>query len=139
MGAGRPPKDAKAWYKAAAARMVRENLSLRDAARESGVEISLEEAATLSKRQAWQRVMYEARREYYTELGGDPGRTKQTVVGQMVLAAQKLMDEGEWDKAAQVNEKVAKIMGWVGEESEVNVFAGLSQKDLDEVKKSIGV
>jgi hypothetical protein len=138
MAQGRPPKDSEPWFERVAARMVRENESLRVAALAEGLDLTPEEAVAAAKRRAFQKVLWQARLAYYNEVGSDPGRTKQTVLGQMILAAQKLMEADEWEKAALVNEKIARVAGWMGAEAEQNVFVGLSQKDIDEVKKQMG-
>jgi len=51
--------------------------------------------------------------------------------------SQKLEEEGEYDKAAEVLLKIAKIRGWVGPENQVSIFGELSQSDLDGIRKKI--
>lgn len=55
----------------------------------------------------------------------------------MINLSQKLEDEGEHDKAAEVLFKIAKMTGWVGPESTVSVFGELSQRDLDAIRTKL--
>jgi hypothetical protein len=48
-----------------------------------------------------------------------------------------LMREGEYDKAAAAIEKLGKLEGWVGGDSNVNVFAGLSARDIAEARERL--
>ena len=70
-------------------------------------------------------------------IANDPTRTKSVVLGQLVVLADKLTREGEYDKAAGVLEKLAKLEGWQGADSNVNIFAGLTAKDIAEARARI--
>lgn len=131
------PKNAAVWYEKAAELMVRQGLHLRQAALEVGTAITQEETLRIGRTKEFQKVLWAERRKYYQELADNPERTKITALGRLELIIERLLEEGEWEKAAEVQLKSAKIAGWVGPEGNVTVFAGLSDKELQEVKRRV--
>jgi hypothetical protein len=126
------------WFQEVAGMMARESsLTLRQAALRLGLAMSPEEAQLFERRKEFQRILLAEQIKYYDELGSDPRRTKNVLLGQMVYAIQKLLDESAWDKALAGGIQLAKVAGWVGAESEVNIIEGLSQKDLEEVRAKL--
>jgi len=55
----------------------------------------------------------------------------------MIILAEKLMHEGEHEKAGNLLEKICKIEGWTGVDTNVNIFAGLTMKDIQDAKARI--
>ena len=64
-------------------------------------------------------------------------RTKEAVLGRQEFLIQKLIESGDYDKAAQANVKLAQMEGWTGADSQVTIFAGLTAKDIEEAKKRL--
>ena len=133
----RKGKKEELWFQKAAELMVRESKSLLQAVNEIGVPLSAQEAETFARRKAFQRVLWTVRQSFFQEVGSDPTHTKEATVGQMALLAAKLTQDGDYDKAADVLFKVAKMEDWVGAQSNINIFANLTERDLQEIKKTL--
>lgn len=117
--------------------MVREAKSFKEAITQLGVPLTTAEAENVSRRSTFRKLLARARDRFYLEVGSNPGLTKDKVSGQMQALADKLEAEGESDKAAEVLFKLSKLKGWIGEAGNVNVFAGLTQKDIDEMRAKL--
>ena len=72
--------------------IVRQILSLRQAAQQLGQEITPQQADNIQGRRRFQDALEEARLAYYAEVGGNPRLTKDAVVGQLFVLAQRLAD-----------------------------------------------
>lgn len=131
------PLDLKDWHLEAIALMAQSGCSLIQAATELGVKCSHEEAATLLRRLSFQRLLWEARHRYFASLGSDPNFKKDTAIGKLLGLAQKLEEVEKFDAAAEVVFKIAKMSGWVGPESTVNVFGELKDSDLRAIRESL--
>ena len=115
--------------------IVRRILTLRQAAQQLGVPITPQQADNIWGRRRFQDALEEARLKYYTEVGSNPRLTKDVVVGQLFVLAQRLTEDREDAKAADSLLKLAKIQGWIaGEGSDKPVFANLTQDDIDRVR-----
>jgi len=125
------------WVQQAAELMVRQGLSLRQAAMELDNPITVEEATALEKSKSFQKMLWAVRHQWYGEIAATVGRDKTSTIGQLQLLAQKLMDQGDYDKAAEVLFKVIRTEGWAGNEATVNVFSGLSAKDFEAIRKKL--
>jgi len=130
-------RDSFAWKQRAAEQMARQGMGMRQAAQEQGMALTAEEAEGLFRQKVFQRLLWIERNKYYKELASDPNRTKQSAIGLMWLSIQKLAEQGDWDKALEGLLKLAKVEGWVGAEGQTNVFATLSAKDFEEIKKEM--
>lgn len=117
--------------------IVRESKSLKEAVTQLGIPLTTSECENLARRASFQRLIRAARNRYRAEVASDPGRNKQSTIGLFQILVEKLVEEGELDKAAEVLFKLAKVENWVGDGGTVNVFAGLTQKDLDEMRAKI--
>jgi len=131
------PYTPPAWYRPAAELMARNSLSLKQAVSELKVQITPEECELVSRRKEFQQILREERNKFHTEVADQPGRNKSTALGMMQVAIEKLMVEGEWDKAVAAIEKLAKLEGWVGSDSNINIFSGLTARDIAEAKERI--
>ena len=118
--------------------MVREGKSLKEAVTDLGIPLTTQDCVNIAKRASFLALVRKAKSEYHTEVGTDPALTKDKVVGQLQILADRLTDKGEDDKAAQVLERLAKIRNWIGETGSVNIFSGLTQRDIDEMKAKLG-
>jgi len=125
------------WHLEAADLMARTGCSLAGAVTELGRIVSLEECNKILKRSTFQRVLWESRHRFFSELGSNPNYKKETAIGKLLALAEKLETEGKFDSAAEVVFKIAKMNGWTGPESTVNVFGELSQKDIDSIRKKL--
>lgn len=117
--------------------MVRNNLSLKSAALEIGHPLDPDEAEKVSRRREFQEILRVERNKYFAGVANDPTRTKSTVLGKMTVLADKLISEGEHDKAAVVLEKLAKMEGWSGNEGNINIFSGLTARDIAEARERL--
>lgn len=131
------PSYCPAWFVQVAERMVSGGASFLQAAVELGIPVDPDEADATSRRKEFQSILRSERNKYLQGVANDPTLTKSVVVGFLYTLAVKLEREGEHDKAAGVLEKLAKLAGWQGAESNVNVFAGLTAKDIAEARSRI--
>lgn len=128
---------AEDWWVGACQYMARTGVSLQEAATALGVQISNEDAYKVLRRAGFNRILWQERHRYFNELASDPNFKKETLIGKMIVLAQRLTEEGQHDKAAEVLFKIAKMQGFVGPESTVSVFGELSQKDLDALREQV--
>lgn len=132
-----PTVPEQSWFQRAAEKMIREEKSLYHVAQELELQFTSRECENIGRTKAFQRVLWEERTKYHKELANDPNRNKNSLVGNMLLAAEKLMAEGKYDKAAEALFKVARIEGYVGAESQVTVIGSLSQADIEKAREEI--
>lgn len=125
------------WHYEAIQLMARSGCSLKQAATELAVPVTNEECNLISRRASFVRLLWSSRHQYFAELASDPNFKKDTLVGKFLSLAQKLEEEGQHDKSAEVLFKAAKAMGWIGPESTVSVFGELSQRDLDAIRDKV--
>lgn len=125
------------WQIEAIQLMARTGCSLKQAATELAIPVTNEECNLVSRRASFTRLLWSSRHQYFAELASDPNFKKDTLVGKFLALAQKLEEEGQHDKAAEVLFKAAKAMGWIGPESTVSVFGELSQRDLDAIRDKV--
>jgi hypothetical protein len=131
------PATVEAWLPDAIELMAQNGCSLREATMQLGIAITSEEALVIERRKSFNRAIWEARHRYFNDLASNPNWKKDTAIGKLMSLAQKLEDEGDHDKAAEVLFKAAKMAGWVGPESTVSVFGELSQRDLDAIRETV--
>lgn len=125
------------WLLEAAQLMAQTGCSLSQAATHLQKIVSVDECNTILRRATFQRVLFEARHRWFSELGSNPNYKKETAIGKLLALAEKLEIEGKFDSAAEVVFKIAKMNGWTGPESTVNVFGELSQRDIDNIRKKL--
>src|SRR5256885_17176406 len=97
------------WHLEAADLMARTGCSLSNAVTQLGLIKSVDECNALLRRATFQRVLWEARHRYFSELGSNPNYKKETAIGKMLSLAEKLEVEGKFDSAAEAVIKVAKM------------------------------
>jgi hypothetical protein len=116
--------------------MVRQNLTLRQAAQQLGEEITPQQADNIQGRIRFQDALEEARMTYYAEIGSNPRLTKDAVVGQLYKLAERLANDREDYKAADSLLKLAKVQGWLSGEDykDKPVYANLTQADIDRLR-----
>ena len=127
------------WIPQACELMVKYDLSLKQAAAELGQDISAEEAEALKNRKLFKELLEQKRLAHYSEIGSNPKLTKEAVVGMIFKLAERLANDREDFKSADALLKLAKMQGWVGAEPDSlwKIFSGLSQADINEVRKRL--
>jgi hypothetical protein len=135
----RKPEKLEPWMFDAIELVVRQILTLRQAAQQLGVDITPQQADNIQGRLRFQDALEEARLKYYAAVGANPRLTKDAVVGQLFMLAQRLAADGEDAKAADALLKLAKVQNWTsGEEyKDKPVLGNLSQADIDRLRAEI--
>lgn len=131
------PDTLEDWHIDLITYMVRHGVSLKHAATELGKEITNEEAHLLLRWSSFNRRLWAERHRFHAELAKDPAFGKDSIAGKFMVQCQKLEEEGDFAKASDVLYKLAKLMGYIGPDSQVSVFGSLSQADLDEIRKKV--
>src|SRR5882672_3540459 len=128
----RKPEPLEPWMLEAINLIVRRILTLRQAAQQLGVDVTPQQADNIQGRVRFQDALEEARLKYYAEIGGNPRLTKDAVVGQLFVLAQRLTADGEDAKAADALLKLAKVQNWTSGEDykDKPVYANLTQADI---------
>lgn len=132
-----PAIDEKPWFQPAAELMAREGLTLAEAATRLSEPITKIEASSIFRTKIFQRLLRAERLRYHAEVGRDPDWGKSTAMGILIDCAQKLFAEGQFDKAAEVILKATKLAGWLGNDTQVTVFNGLTAKDFEKIRANI--
>jgi hypothetical protein len=130
-------KEEKPWWAPAAELMAREGLTLAESVTRLGVAINTIEARNTFRSAQFQRLLLTTRNRHFREVGTNAEWSKKTAVGQLLECAAALFARGEFDKCAEVILKATKIEGWVGEAGNVNVFAGMTGRDLDQIRAKL--
>jgi hypothetical protein len=131
------PRFCPAWFVQAAEVMVRESYNLKQAASQIGHPLDPDEAEKVERRRDFQDILRIEKNKFYAAVANDPSRSKSSAIGKMEVLIDCLMREGEYDKAAAAIEKLGKLEGWVGGDSNVNVFAGLTARDIAEARERL--
>jgi len=107
------------------------------AATELDLGLTSEECVRVTKNKIFQKLLRGERTKVYNELARDPQRSKDTLVGQAIHSIAKLMEAEQYDKALTGILSLAKIEGFVGSDTNINVFSGLSTKEMADLKAKI--
>ena len=126
------------WYADCADTMIREDRSMFYYVCERGLGLTQRECENVVRTKAFQEIYRTRRNLYYRELANDPTLTKSAAKGHLMFVITKLIETGAYDKAGTQIMNLAKLEGWTSDQASVNVFADLSQKDLDALKKKFG-
>jgi hypothetical protein len=117
--------------------MVRNGSSLKVAALELGITLSPAEVERMGRRRDFQDILRVEQNKYFAMVANDPSRTKSVALGRMWVSAEALARDGEHDKAVQALERISKVEGWIGPENNVNIFAGLTAKEIENARKEL--
>lgn len=131
------PKRESSWYEKAADLMSKSGISLIQACFELNIPILQSEAEAHFHSDAFQIVLRNARARIYGDVANDPGHNKRTLIGKLLFSAERLMEKGAFDKAAEVLHKIAKVEGWDQSNTNLTVIGDLTQKDLDDLKRKL--
>lgn len=132
-----PINPEQPWHQPVAEMMAREGITLREAATRLRVPIGTEDAGNLFRSKQFQRILRAERNRYFLEVGQDVEWRRKTAIGMLLHCVKQLMEAGEFDKAAEVILKASRVEGWLGAETQVSVFNGLNQKDIDSLRTKI--
>jgi hypothetical protein len=125
------------WWRPAAEVMVREHMTLAEAATRLHIPITKDIASKVFRSKQFSALLRVETLRFYAEVGRNPEWSRKTAIGQLLTCIQNLMDEGEFDKAAEVILKATKVEGWLGNETQVTVFNGLSAADLERIRTKL--
>lgn len=125
------------FYSKLAQYMVREDKNCWQASVELELGLTQDECVDIMKNSMFQTILRSERMKLYNELAQNPMRTKHTLIGQAVVCVEKLMEAEQYEKAMNAIVNLAKIEGWVGSDTNINVFAGLSSKELADMKAKL--
>lgn len=134
---GRPLNTEMPWFVECAAKIVREDKTFKEAVEELKLALTTAECEKYRRQKEFQAILRTERLRFYRELANDPEANKAAAVGKLLYAIDKLEDEGQFEKVVEGVLKLAKIQGWLEAESNITVFAGLSQRELDAVKERL--
>ena len=134
-------KPEEPWFQRVAEAMIRQSLSYQEAILKLGIpsetRLTLDELMPMSRRKTFVAALRTERHNQETEIANDPGATKQAAIGALMICASRLMESNAYDKAAEVWLKIARMQGWVGAESTVNVFQGLKPAEYSELQRAV--
>lgn len=122
------------YFQRLAVFMVENEKDIFVAATELELGLTSEECVRVTKNKIFQKLLRSERTKVYNELARDPQRSKDTLVGKALFAIDKLLELEHFDKALTGILSLAKIEGYVGNDTNVNLFSGLSTKDMEQLK-----
>lgn len=117
--------------------MAREGVSLREAAGRLRVQMTNEECATQFRTKIFQRLLRVERLRFAVEVANDPGWSRRAAIGKMLYLVDRLIENGENDKALEGLLKVARVEGWLAAETSLNLTMGITDRELMEIKEKI--
>lgn len=123
------------WYEGACDAIVREGRTLFAYSNEKNLGLTTRECENVQKLKAFQEVLRTRRNVYYKEIAGDASLSRAAIKGQLVVAIGKMMENGQYDKAANAIMQLAKFEGWVSDGTNVNLFADLTAGDLAKLRE----
>lgn len=111
--------------------MAENSCSLKEAANALDIGWTPKECEIIYKRKEFQSLLRQAKYKFYSEVSNTPTANKSAALGMAWFAVEQLLLAGEYDKVISAVEKIGKLAGWIGAESNINVFAGLTAKDIE--------
>lgn len=117
--------------------MLRSGCSFKQAALDLGHPLDQDEAERTTRRKDWQEIYRSEKNKFYAGVANDPTRSKSVAIGKMEVAIDRLFMAGEYDKVIAGIEKLGKLEGWIGADSSVNIFSGLTARDIAEARERL--
>lgn len=117
--------------------MVEQECSIQVAAASLNLRLTKEELVRVSQREEFKVFLRAERNKLRRKVAQDPSQGKDALIGAMLLAIEGLIQECEWEKVVSACEKLAKVQGIIGVESNINVFAGMTATDIKNEKDRI--
>lgn len=130
-----PERSSEWWFEKAADAIIREGKTLFLFSNENDLGLTSRECENTLRTKAFQEVLRQRRNLYYKEIAMDSSLSRAAVKGQLVLAINKLLEKEQFDKAANAIMQLAKLEGWTSDGTNVNIFEGLTQKDLANLRE----
>lgn len=129
--------DTKVWMTQVAELMARDGMGFREATIELHLPLTPGECDAVKNRGEFQELLLREQHKFRENLANMPERSKASAIGLALLSLEKLFQAGEWREVIAGTEKLGKMEGWIGAETNINVFSGLSHRDLEEAKERI--
>jgi hypothetical protein len=126
-----PTIPAAVWYDKAAEAMVRNEYTLFRFANENNLGLKSTECENIARTKEFQAALRAARNRFYKELSTDPTRSRNTAVGQLLFAIQRLLEGEQYDKAVTALSQLFKAEGWTSDQAQLTIFNELSGKDIE--------
>lgn len=117
--------------------MVTNQVSFKQAVGELKIPWTTQECEQISARKEFKQILRAEKYKYHSEVANQPGRNKNAALGLLLVSIENLAMKGEDEKVVAAIEKLAKLEGWIGGDSNVNIFAGLTARDIAEAKKRL--
>lgn len=121
------------YFPALAEKMVRTGLDPVEAAEELDLNLTPQDLKGIDKSPVFKAHLGFAQVKIYREIGTDPKRDKDYLIGMGISAAEKLMADSQYKDAMDVILKVAKLMGLVGEDTNINLVGGISPSEFQSI------
>lgn len=128
---------AAVWYEKAAIAIARNGKNLFAYANENDLGLTSKECEAIAKSPEFLVALRLERNKFYKELATDPARSRNTAVGQLLYAVERLMDGGQYDKAVTAITSLMKAEGWTTEGAQISIFNDLNAKDIDGLRKKL--
>lgn len=114
--------------------MVREGKTMFQYSNEKDLGLTPKECENVLRTQHFMEILRVRRNVYYKELANDPSLSRSAVKGKLVFVLDRMIEAGQWDKAANCAMQLAKLEGWTSDGTNVNVFQDLTQKDIEKLR-----
>lgn len=127
------------WYDKAADAVTRGfSKNLFEYCNEHNLAIRKQECDAILKTPEWQAAIRASRNKFFKELASDPQRSRNTAVGQLLYAVQRLLEVESYDKAVAALSQLFKVEGWNKEaNAQVNIFQDLSSRDFAAIRERL--
>lgn len=129
-----PPAE---WYEKAAVAIVRNGQTLFQWANENNKGLLARECENISRTKEFQSALRAERNRLYKELSTDPSRNRNTAVGQLLFAVQKLLEAEQYDKAVTALSQLFKVEGWTTDSAQISIFNDLNANDIEGLRKKL--
>ena len=125
------------WYQRAAALMVRTGKTLIQASAFLELGLTVRQAEAIQNEPEFAATLRGERFKFYREIYNDPNKSKAAVIGHLLDLADRLTKDKKYDKAGTVLISVAKIEGWLNDNTQIQVFGDVSAKDIGAMKEKL--
>lgn len=130
-------KAESSYFLKLAKMMVLEDKDLFQASVELKLGLTESEAEALYHNPQFQTILRTERLKFFESVANDPNRTKNAHIGQLAVCVEKLMADGQNDKAANVILQIGKMEGWIGSDTSVTVVGNLNQQEIADLKQKL--
>lgn len=128
-------KQVEHWYEKAADAIVREGKTLFAFSNEADLGLTSRDCENILRTKRFQETIRTRRNIYHREIASDSSYSRAAAKGQLMVAITKMMELGQFDKAANAIMQLAKLEGWTTDGTSVNVFNELTASDLAKLRE----